>query len=256
MTDYTLFFGDCLTILPSLPDESVDGVITDHPYSSGGQFRGDRAMTTRTKYVNSDDVANHQDFSGDNRDQRAYLYWASLWIGEALRITKPGGVICLFSDWRQLPTTTDALQCGGWVWRGIVPWNKTEAARPQKGRFRNQCEYVVWGTAGPMSEAVEECLPGFFTYVTLSTSTGKVHIAEKPEPLMTDILNITRPGATILDPFMGSGTTGVACLRTGRKFIGIEINKNYFEIAKQKLSKAQQQKPLPFERGYYDHSLI
>lgn len=242
-----LRLGDCLEILPTLPTASVDAVITDPPYSSGGQFRGDRLAPTRDKYVNTEDKGNHSDFSGDNRDQRAYLYWSALWLSQAMRVTKPGGVICVFTDWRQLPTTTDAIQCGGWVWRGIVPWNKTEAARPQKGRFRQQCEYVVWGTAGPMREAHEICLPGFFTYTTLTTANGKEHIAEKPEPLMVDILGITAAGAVVLDPFMGSGTTGEACIRLGRHFVGIEINPADFELAKRNIEQVQLQATMPLE---------
>ncbi len=219
-------------------------MITDPPYSSGGQFRGDRLLSTRNKYVNSEYVGNYQDFTGDNRDQRGYLYWSALWLSQALRITKPGGVLCIFTDWRQLPTTTDAIQCGGWVWRGIVPWNKTEAARPQKGRFRQQCEYVVWGTNGPMGEKTDLCLPGFFSYVTLATNKGKKHIAEKPLSLMIDILNITQTGATILDPFMGVGTTGEACIQTGRNFIGIELIPANYSFSQRRLQAAQRQQIL------------
>jgi site-specific DNA-methyltransferase (adenine-specific) len=243
-----LILGDCLDVLPGLATGSVDAVITDPPYSSGGQFRGDRAMTTRNKYVNSEDKDNYADFSGDNRDQRGYLYWSALWLSQARRITKPGGVLCVFTDWRQLPTTTDAIQCGGWVWRGIVPWNKSEAARPQKGRFRQQCEYIVWGTAGPMVEAVETCLPGYFSYLTMSSNNGKEHIAQKPEELMSDILGVTAAGAVVLDPFMGSGSTGAACVKLGRGFIGCEIDPAYFAIAQRRIADAQAQ-PALFQVG-------
>ncbi len=240
-----LRLGDCLDILPTLAAGSVDAVITDPPYSSGGQFRGDRAGTTRNKYLNTEDKDNYSDFAGDNRDQRGYLYWSALWLSQARRIIRAGGVLCVFTDWRQLPTTTDAVQCGGWVWRGIVPWNKTEAARPQKGRFRQQCEYVVWATAGPMVEATVTCLPGFFTYPTMNSNNGKEHIAEKPTTLMRDILQITDVGFTILDPFMGGGSTGVACIEMGRSFIGCEIDPHYFAIAQRRIAEAQAQLPLP-----------
>lgn len=109
----TIYKGNALAILMQLPSESVDCVITDPPYSSGGAFRGDRMGSTSTKYVQSGQVLQHGDFAGDNRDQRAYLQWCALWLAECLRITKPGGVCALFTDWRQLPITTDALQAGG-----------------------------------------------------------------------------------------------------------------------------------------------
>lgn len=131
----TLYHGDALRLLTQLPDAHVDAVVTDPPYSSGGFTRGDRAQGTGTKYSQSGySGADLTDFAGDNRDQRGYLAWCALWMGEALRVTKPGGLILAFTDWRQLPTTTDAVQCGGWLWRGIVPWNKP-TARPQQGRF-------------------------------------------------------------------------------------------------------------------------
>lgn len=174
----TLYGGDCLAVLAALPDASVDAVITDPPYSSGGMVRGDRMNDTHSKYVNNDSGSgnNLAAFSGDNRDQRAYGYWCALWLGECLRVTKPGGTCLLFTDWRQLPVTTDALQAGGWVWRGIVPWAKP-GARPQAGRFTATCEYVVWGSAGPMAlEMGDACLPGF--YQATGTARPRAHRTE------------------------------------------------------------------------------
>ncbi len=233
---------DALKYLETLESGSVDAVVTDPPYSSGGMMRGDRASTTNEKYSNSEQRGNYANFTGDNRDQRGWAYWCALWLSECLRVTAPGGVIAMFADWRQLPAATDVLQAGGWVWRGIVPWNKTEAARPQKGRFRQQCEYVVWGTAGPMVEQTDLCLPGFFTYVV--NASEKHHQTGKPIPLMVDILEVTRPGGVILDPFAGSGSTGVACAITGRRFIGSEKDDHYYKVAERLIGDAYLQKGL------------
>ena len=104
----TLYCGDCLEVLTLLPQ--VDAVITDPPYSSGGMVRGDRMMSTRDKYQSSDVDVEHPEFTGDNRDQRGFHAWAALWLMHAASITKPGGMAILFTDWRQLPTMTDALQ--------------------------------------------------------------------------------------------------------------------------------------------------
>jgi site-specific DNA-methyltransferase (adenine-specific) len=240
----TLYCGDCLEVMKSLPDGSIDAVVTDPPYSSGGQFRGDRTMKVNEKYVQSGTDIERPLFPGDNRDQRAYGYWCALWLSECWRIAKAGAPICLFTDWRQLPTTTDVLQAGGWVWRGIVPWNKTEAARPMYGRFRAQCEYVVWGSKGPMAlNNGGPALPGFFTYMV--KQADKYHMTGKPTALMIDMLAIADERATILDPFMGSGTTGVACVQTGRNFIGIEIDPTYYAIAEKRIAEAQMQPALP-----------
>jgi site-specific DNA-methyltransferase (adenine-specific) len=117
----TVYLGDSLEILPAL--EPVGDILTDPPYSSGGNVR-DRAAATSAKYL-SPDHPPYPEFQGDTRDQRSFLAWSTLWMGRARALTRPGAMLVCFSDWRQLPVTSDALQCAGWVWRGIVPWDKT-----------------------------------------------------------------------------------------------------------------------------------
>ena len=232
--DCRLILGDCLEVLPTLGP--VDAVFADPPYSSGGQFRGDRMGATSTKYQSPEHRGLYTEFSGDNRDQRGYAYWSTMWLSRSREKSRTGGLLICFTDWRQLPTTTDAVQAGGWVWRGVAAWDKTEAARPQKGRYRNQCEYVVWGTNGPADD-VGPCAPGVFRYSVAGEE--KHHIAGKPVNLYTDLLSIC--GETVLDPFMGSGTTLVACAKLGRKGIGIEIDPGYFDIACKRVEEAYRQ---------------
>lgn len=230
----TLYLGDCLSIIPTLGP--INALFADPPYSSGGAFRGDRMLQTSAKYQSSEHRGLYAEFSGDNRDQRAYGYWSALWIGACQARMVQGAIAGLFTDWRQLPTTTDALQAGGLVWRGIVPWDKTEAARPQRGRYRNQCEYLVWGSNGPLADE-GICAPGCFRYS--ANSEPKQHIAGKPSALLADLLAIA--GQTVLDPFMGSGTTGVAAVKSGRNFVGIEIDPTHFETACRRIEDAQRQ---------------
>lgn len=232
----TLYLADALHVLPAVG--AIDTVITDPPYSSGGAFRGDRMVATTMKYVGNEQRAAglYPEFSGDNRDQRGFGLWSALWLGLCREATRPGGLVACFTDWRQLPTTTDAVQAGGWVWRGIGVWDKTEAARPQKGRYRNQCEYFVWGSNGPLPDD-GPCAPGVFRQS--ANSEEKHHIAGKPTRLLEDVLQLA--GATVLDPFMGSGSTGVAAVRTGRRFIGIEIADDHFATACMRIDEAQRQ---------------
>jgi site-specific DNA-methyltransferase (adenine-specific) len=234
----TLRQGETLALLQTLPDSSIDCVITDPPYSSGGQFRGDRMQRPSVKYQKNDTVVAYPEFAGDNRDQRSYGYWCALWLSECLRIAKPGSPICLFTDWRQLPITTDSLQAGGWVWRGIAVWDKTEGARPQKGRFRAQSEFIVWGSNGdmPLNEDAP-CLPGVFRCVV--RQEDKFHVTGKPTPLMQDIVRICPAGGTILDPFVGSGTTGVAAVLGGYHFLGFESDPECFAMAERRVSAAE-----------------
>jgi site-specific DNA-methyltransferase (adenine-specific) len=229
-----LHHGEALAFLASLPSGSVDAVITDPPYSSGGFVRGDRMGDTVSKYVRIEQ-GDEVDFAGDNRDQHAYAYWLALWLSECLRVTRNGGVCLLFTDWRQLPATTDAIQSGGWVWRGLVPWHKP-ASRPTSGRFTASCEYVVWGSRGAMP--VEgDVLPGFFQ---ASAPRDREHITQKPLSVMRELVKIVPKGSTVLDPFMGSGTTGVAAVLEGRDFIGAEMTEHYYEVAVRRISTAQQ----------------
>lgn len=227
--------GESLDLLRAMPDASVDALITDPPYSSGGQFRGDRAQATGDKYVGGDVAVVRQDFAGDNRDQRSFGYWCALWLSECLRICRPGAPICVFTDWRQLPVTTDAVQAGGWIWRGIAPWDKTEASRPRMGGFRSQAEFAVWGTKGAMDLAVSDLvgvLPGVFRIGV--RQDDKFHQTGKPTELMRQIVAICPPAGIVLDPFAGSGTTLIAALLTGRRGIGIEQVQAHAEIAAQR----------------------
>jgi site-specific DNA-methyltransferase (adenine-specific) len=234
--DVRVIQGDCLQVLPTLESGSVDAVITDPPYSSGGAFRGDRMKPASEKYVCDHEVKNfHPDFGGDNRDQRSYAYWCALWLGECLRVTKPGGVCCLFTDWRQLPTTTDAFQAGGWVWRGVAVWDKTPGIRPNAGRFRQQAEFIVWGSKGPMPVDLKApCHDGVFRHAPFH---GKQHIAGKPVELMQDIVRLCPPGGLILDPFAGSGTTGLAAAQLDRKAILIEQDPTCVSIINRRLAQ-------------------
>lgn len=233
----TVYMGEACAVLRQLPSASVDVVITDPPYSSGGMMRGDRAgQNCKTKYQQTGTAREYDEFSGDNRDQRSFTIWCSLWLEELRRVTKPGAIVACFTDWRQLPAMTDALQVGGLVWRGVVPWVK-KATRPCKGRWASQCEYLVWATNGPR-EMEGPCLPGAYTF---SVAKEKRHMTEKPVNLMHELVRIAyAPGAVILDPFMGSGTTLKAAQQHGKRCIGIEITRSICETAVERLREATQ----------------
>ena len=128
-----LLKGDALSVLPTLEAGSFDALITDPPYASGGLTASARQKAPSQKYCGE---GLHADFAGDERDQRSHLRWMTMWLAECSRLLKDGAPVCLFTDWRQLPLTTDALQCAGFTWRGITVWDKTEGVRPQLGRFR------------------------------------------------------------------------------------------------------------------------
>ncbi len=125
----------------------------------------------------------------------------------------------------------------GFVWRGTLAWDKTRGAIPTRGRFRQQAEFVLWGSAGPFPKRDGVgALAGVFSCASLAG--GRHHVVGKPVALMGQLVEICPPGGLVLDPFAGSGSTGVACLNTGRRFLGVELSADYATVAARRLREA------------------
>lgn len=223
----TIYAGDALTVLSEL-EELVEVVIADPPYSSGGRTSSERtSKSTVTKYQSTGVKHEHPDFAGDTRDQHAHAHWCALWLASALRLTRPGGLFFVWSDWRQLAATSDALQAGGWVWRGVVVWRK-KGSRPAKGRFRLDTEYAVWGSNGPMP-VHRVAYPS--SVVDAAAPRRRQHIAQKPLEVYEHMLSIAPENSLVLDPFTGSGTAVAAAIAGGHRAIGIDVDERFCEIA-------------------------
>ena len=127
-----------------------------------------------------------------------------MWMQEALRITRHGGWLMVFSDWRQLPLTSDALQVAGWTWRAVVTWDKTEASRPHQGMFRNQSEFILIATRGSIGKEQDRprvfpggVFPGGVFRHYLKPS-DKMHLTGKPVPLMRHLMTVLPPASSTL----------------------------------------------------------
>jgi site-specific DNA-methyltransferase (adenine-specific) len=121
-------------------------------------------------------------------------------------------------------------------------WDKTDAARPQVGRFASQCEYVVWGSAGPLPDRREiGVLRGVIRERV--DPRKKHHMTGKPENVMRALARICVSDGVILDPFAGSGTTGVGALLEGRRFVGVELTDSYSHIARDRLNRTSLPEP-------------
>lgn len=233
MPSCSIHQGDALTLLATIPTGTVDAVICDPPYNSaaGGGFKA----SARDKYVSSDAQHSLADFAGDQRDQRGFVAWLSMVYADCLRAARPGASLLAFTDWRQLPASSDALQAGGWIWRGIIPWHKP-VNRPRKDGFRAACEYILWGTRGePYQHSPSIYLPGLLNG-SQPRGPKRRHITEKPLDVMAELVSIAPEGGLVLDPFCGSGTTGEAALAAGRRFIGLEISGHYANVARDRLT--------------------
>lgn len=248
--NHELYNAEALDVILSLKACSIDAVITDPPYSSGGAFRSDRAQETSAKYQNSERRELYEEFTGDTRSEMGHAHWLWLLSAQFQRILKPGGVWCVFTDHHQIPATRHGLEAGGLQYRGLMVWNKTEGSRPSAGRPRHQCEFVMWGSKNRLPLARNApIVPGYYEVpeepvlpaVVTAFPGDKQHIAGKPLALMDRVVQICERGGTILDPFMGSGTTGVAAVRHGFSFVGCEIVKAHFDVAAKRITEALQE---------------
>ncbi|TDD08244.1 DNA-methyltransferase [Nonomuraea diastatica] len=236
---WSIHQGDALALLPAVPAGSVGLVLADPPYNSGGRTGAERAVqSARDKYVSGDARHDLADFAGDNRDQRSFGYWLTLVLGQGLCLARPGASCLVFCDWRQTAITSDALQAAGWTWRGIIPWRKP-ISRPQRDGFRRECEYILWGSYGvPIRHDTPIYLPGL---VEGSQPRGRArrHITQKPVEVLRQLVRVCPEGGTVLDPFAGAGSSGVAALLEGRDFIGVEITEHYAAIARERLAATE-----------------
>lgn len=166
--------------------------------------------------------------------QRAWTNAMTDVLREARRCCVDTAPCVLFIDWRNLPSLTDAIQHAGWIWRGVAVWDKINT-RPQMGRFRQQAEFIVWGSKGRMpADRPVDVLPGVFR-VSGQNLPDRIHQTQKPLELMRSVVRICVPGGVIVDPFAGSGSTLAAARMEGYGAIGAEINPDIARAAARRL---------------------
>lgn len=220
-------------LLAGLPAESVDLVLTDPPYSSGGMVRSDRAHGNKATKKYTHGRSYDLDILGDTRDALGYVAWASVWLRDVHRVLRPGQIAAVFTDWRQLPALTMAMQAGGLIFRGIMTWHKGQGSRPQPGRPRQETEFIVWGTAGPRPTEGAP-LRGHFEGPT--PPHERFMVCSKPVALMEELMTMAPASGLVVDPFLGAGTTAVAALRTGRRIVGAELSPKNLEVARRRIA--------------------
>ena len=218
----TLYLGDCLEILPTLP--KVDAVITDPPYGIGdapilGQGRtGKRLGSVNTWHPPS--------------------YWdKSLLPGWGVAICTVTDVVLWFGQWRKREEVCFFMPM---PLRAEIVWAKDCHVGPPAPLASRDERIWVFGTQGIKPATFETSV---WDQPIIPTWAHKSHKNEKPIALMVRLIRWT--GAkSVIDPFMGSGTTGVACVKSGRQFIGIERESKYFDIACRRIEEAQKQAAL------------
>jgi modification methylase len=248
-----ILVGDCIELMNSLPEASVDLVFADPPYNL--QLGGDlvRPDNSHVDAVDND---------WDKFDSfAAYDAFTRDWLKAARRVLKPDGAIWVIGSYHNIFRVGAAIQdLGFWILNDVV-WNKSNPMPNFKGtRLANAHETLIWAARSKEQKKYT------FNYDALKTANDDVqmrsdwwtfpicsggermknadgkksHPTQKPEALLHRILvGTTHPGAVVLDPFFGTGTTGAVARLLGRHFIGLERDRDYVEVAARRIANVR-----------------
>ena len=240
--------GDSIDIMRGLPDGSVDLIFADPPYNL--QLAGDLLRPNNTAVDGVDDHWDKFDSFA------AYDAFTRAWLTEARRILKDTGSLWVIGSYHNIFRVGTALQdLGFWVLNDVI-WRKTNPMPNFRGkRFTNAHETMIWCAKGEDAKrytfnydamkALNEdqqmrsdwLLPLCTGSERLKVNGEKAHPTQKPESLLNRvILASSKPGDVVLDPFFGTGTTGAAARRLGRRFVGIEREENYAKLARKRIA--------------------
>ncbi len=244
----TLYLGDCRDILPTLP--KVDAVVTSPPYNLGGapwphlgNWKQGDAAGGKSKWKNGSDAASGIQYGAhqDNMPWAEYVAWQRETITHLWRLTAPAG--CIFFNhkprvigaklWLPIELVPDCAEL-----RQIIIWARPGGMNFNPTAFVPTHEWVML-LAHPAFRLRDRAASGLGDVWYIAPEAN-----EHPAPFPTALPRRALEGLTaesILDPFMGSGTTGVAAVQMGRSFIGVEREPKYFDIACKRIEDAQRQ---------------
>ena len=221
-----LYNDDCIKKFATMPRNKVDAIITDPPYNI--------SRDNNFKTMNRAGI----DFGEWDKD-----FDLTDWIKYCEPVLKKGGNIVIFNDWKNMSYIVEELEKNNFEIKYLIRWKKTNPMpRNRDRRFITDYEVAVWAvkkggkwTFNRLSETYER--PEIVCGVT--SKKEKIdggHPTQKPVEVMEWLIKrLSNENDIILDPFMGSGSTGVACKNTNRKFIGIELDKDYYNMAIKRL---------------------
>ena len=215
-----IYNEDCLEGMKRIPDKSVDMIATDPPYCVGVSSNGIKSSFADLNMLRP--------------------FWEQC-FSEWRRILKDGGHVYSMTDWRTYPLVMPLFQ-KYFAMRNLIVWDIEWFKLGNYYRYSH--ELIMFGTAGKSERHFSNTEMDIWRIRFINyTLPAKRHQAEKPVELMEKMIrNSSREGDTVLDSFMGSGTTGVACVNLNRKFIGFELDEKYFEIAKKRIDDAVAQR--------------
>lgn len=241
-----LYLGDVIEMLKSLPSESVDMAFADPPYllSNGGISCQNGKMVS----VNKGHWDESKGFEADYR-------WHKAWLKQVQRVLTPNGTLWVSGTSHNIYLIGHAMQSLGFKVLNDISWQKPNAAPNLSCRyFTHSHETIIWAAKSLKSKHVfnyadmkaandNKQMRSYWSFTTPKKSEkshGK-HPTQKPVALLERIvLASTDPNDIVLDPFLGSGTTGVAAITHGRRFIGIDAESDYLEIAAKRIEGISQ----------------
>lgn len=221
-----LYQGDCLEEMSKIPDGSINLIVTDPPYRT--TVRGNESHTGGMfkKKINQKGMV----FSCNNILPEEYAK-------HFYRVLADGGHCYVMSNQKTLANMLNAfIDCGFKFVRSII-WDKGNKVT---GTFyMSQYEHILFFYKVKGIQ-INNCGTSDILKIPNKKTKGRngenIHDAEKPVALMEVLVeNSSKTGETVLDPFMGSGTTGIACVNTNRRFIGIELDEKYYNLAAQRI---------------------
>ncbi len=220
-----LYNEDCLIGMQRIPDKSVDCIVTDPPYKivTGGDSDGENSI--RPKGI-----------LAGNRELMKNIPKMEEWIPQCYRVLKDATHAYFMVNSTNLIEMSVCLLKSGFKIHNFLVWEKNNCTPSQF--YMKNCEYVIFCRKG-RAKYIANIGDSKTVHAIPNILGNKKHPTEKPIALMgMYVENSSKAGDVVLDPFMGSGTTGVACVNTDRKFIGFELDKTYFEIAKNRIDEA------------------
>lgn len=224
-----LIHGDCLVEMKNIPDKSIDLIVTDPPY----RLTSRGSSGTMSGYWASSLSKQGRVFENNDIDIEEYL-------PEFYRVLKDGTHCYIMTNQSNLPHFLDVISKSSFKFIKCLIWDKCNKIC---GRYYMNCfEYIIMLRKG-RERTINDCGQGDILRVpnkkTKRNDGKNIHDSEKPITLMEILIsNSSNEGDCILEPFMGSGSTGVACINTKRDFIGIELNEEYFKIAEERINNA------------------
>lgn len=234
MDKYKIFLADSKKYIKKIPSASVDLILTDPPYNLSPYSTGNIKMSWR------------KDFNNDLAEWDKIDFNPSEWIDEFKRILKPTGNIFAFTSYNLLGKWHEVFDPEFDTFQFMV-WHKTNPApKIRRAGFLNSCELIicVWNKGHTWNFGKQNEMHNFIeSPICMGRERTKDphHPTQKPLKVLKHVIKLgSRENDLVFDPFMGVGSTGVAALELGRRFLGIDIDEKYFKAAKKRIEQVSE----------------